>query len=188
MTPENEVAALPPDRRARQSRAVALVRPQRLRDSPEGAVGGPRDPPAHRLGAGHALLVDACGLPRGHLGGIQLGRIGGHGLALSRAHVRDHRFLSPLFLSSHLQNLARRPIHLWTARRLRGAARADMVGGAPSPSSRAFGQARGRAFTGAARLLLEPHGLVHVAQALRCGSDAGEGSAQVSGASVLGSI
>ena len=53
------------------------------------------------------------------------------------------------------------------ARRLGGATRSDLVGGSSSPPSCAFGQAGRRAFAGPARILLEPHGLVHVPQALR---------------------
>ena len=61
-------------------------------------------------------------------------------------------------------------VHFRNAGRLGRAARTDLVGGPSSPSSRLLGQAGGRALAGAAWFFLEPHGLVHVAQALRRGS------------------
>ncbi len=106
--------------------------------------------------------------------------LAGHVRAVPGAHVRHHRFLSSLLFAPHLQDLARRPVHLRPAGRLGGAARSDLVGGPSSPPPCAFGQAGGRALARAARLFLEPHGLVHVAQALRGGSVAGQGFAQVS--------
>ena len=69
------------------------------------------------------------------------------------AHVRDHGLLSPLFLSPHLQDLARRAVHFWLAWRLGRAARTDLVGRASPPSSRALRQAGGRALAGATRVL-----------------------------------
>ena len=71
---------------------------------------------------------------------------------------------------------------------LRRAARPDLVGGPSPPPPRPFGQARGRAFADAARLFLEPHGLVHVPQALRGGSVAGEGFAEISRAALPGPL
>ena len=63
-------------------------------------------------------------------------------LALYRgAHVRHHWLLSSLFFAPHLQDLARRAIHLRDAGRLGGAARPDLVGGTSSPPSCPLGQA-----------------------------------------------
>ncbi len=164
-----------------------MVRQQRLCDAPARAcaegVGQ-----AHRLGPGLAVSSDACRLSGGDLGGLQLGRVGGDDRAVRGAHVCHHRLLSSLFFASHLQDLARRAIHLRHVGRLGRAARPDLVGGASSPPSCPLGQAGRCALAGAARLFLEPHGLVHVPQALRGGFVAREGSAEVSRAAVPGSL
>src|SRR5208283_3967725 len=120
------------------------------------APGGGPSQPTHRLDARHAVPAAACDLSCGVLGGLQLDRTGGDGCTLPAAHVRDHRLLPPLFLAPHLQNLPRRTARFRTAGRLGRAARTDLVGRTPPPSSPVFGQARGCALTAAARVLLEP--------------------------------
>ena len=81
-------------------------------------------------------------------------------VAVRAAHVRDHRLLPPLLLAPRLPHLAARAVRVRADRRDQRAARAAVVGGAPpQPSPPCRHRARS-ALAGAARLLVEPHGLV----------------------------
>ena len=154
---------------ARMARAVlAWFDTAVLRASTTGSPG--RRP--HRLGAHAAVHPHARGVSVCVRGRREPGRHRRLRRALLHPHVRDHRFLSPLFLAQVVQDLARRPVPVRRARRLGRAARADLVGRASSRPSPVFRQERRRALAHPARLRARAHELVPVEERLRARSQA----------------
>ena len=124
-------------------------------------------PARHRLAARHPVRRAASRLPGCDLDRLEPVCRGASRRPLRGANVRDHSLLPPLFLASRVPHVAWLAVRVCRARRLRRAARAVVVGCAPSPSPRALRPARRRPLGPAGRLPAKPHGLVPGARELR---------------------
>ncbi len=127
------------------------------------------------LAAGDSIHRHAPGLPGRDLGRCFLDRGDGRCSTVRAAHVCADRFLSPLLFPQGFQDVAGDAVHLRPDRSNVRAARAAVVGSAPSQPSPPCRYRTGHPFTDPPRLHLEPPGLVSDAARLlhRLGIDSG---------------